>query len=179
FGYSQAAKPRPNRDTWYEQALRRVNPDNTDYGSIWEQRKQAFIGQFGNRYFQYSLGSTAAMVLLLTVTIVQRVSYKRALDVAAQSIADILRHDEYSRQAAREAIRRYNDHIETFNRVIEAKQEGLSKSTSATESELQRVTQELSDTREENKALRSELAKKSRTAAATTPGPAVEQAPPV
>jgi hypothetical protein len=108
------------------------------------------------------------------VTIVARVSHKRALDVAAQSMADILRHDEYSRQAAREAIRRYNDHIKTCNRVIEAKQEGHIKSTSATEAELQRVTQELADTREENRALRSELAKKSRTGAATTPGPTVD-----
>ena len=178
-GYRQTTKPRPTRDTWYERALRRVNPDNTDYGSIWEQRKRAFLGQLGNRYFQYSFGATVAVMLLLTVTIMQRVSYKRALDVAAQSIADVLRHDEYSRQVAREAIRRYNDHIETCNRVIEAGQEGQSKSTSATESELQRVTQELADTREENRALRSELAKKSRTGAATTPGAAVEQAPPV
>jgi hypothetical protein len=178
-GYSQASKPRPSRDTWYEQALRSVSPGNTDYGSIWEQRKQAFIGQLGNRYFQYGFGATVVVMLLLTVTIVQRVSYKRALDVAAQSIADVLRHDEYSRQTAREAIRRYNDHIETCNRVIEAKQEGQTKSTSATEAELQRVTQELADTCEENKALRSELVRKSRTTAATTPGPAVEQAAPV
>jgi len=96
------------------------------------------------------------------VTFVQHVSHKRALELAAQSIADVLRHDEYSRQVAREAIRRYNDHIESCNRVIEARQEGLAKSISATESELQRIREELVDTREENKALREDLAKKSK-----------------
>src|SRR5204862_5272592 len=129
--YSQTSKQRPKHDTWYEQALRHINRDNTDFGSIWEQRKRAFMGQFRNPYFRFSLGATAAIVLLLTVTCLQRVSYKRALDVAAQSIADVLRHDEYSRGIAREAIRRYNDHIEACNRVIEARQEGLSKSISA------------------------------------------------
>jgi hypothetical protein len=179
FVHGQTSKRRPTSDTWYEQALRHINPDNTDYGSIWEQRKRAFLGQLGNRYFQYSLGATVAMVLLLTLTIVERVSHKRALDVAAQSIADVLRHDEYARQAAREAIRRYNDHIEACNRVIEARQEGVSKSASIAEGELQRVTQELADTREENKALRNELAGKSKAGAAVTARPTVEHEQPV
>jgi polyribonucleotide nucleotidyltransferase len=171
----QTSKPRPRNEAWYEQALRHINPDNTDYGSIWEQRKRAFLSQLGNRYFQYSFGATVAIVLLLTVTIVQRVNYKRALNVAAQSIADVIRHDEYSRQVAREAIRRYNDHIEACNRVIEAKQEGLSKSVSATESELYRIREELADTREENKALRNDQAKKSKIIASVKSGPTTLQ----
>jgi len=160
--YSQVSRQRPKHDTWYEQALRHINPENIDFGSIWEQHKREFIAQLGNRYFHYSFGATAAIVLLLTVMFVQHVSHKRALEVAAQSIADVLRHDEYSRQVAREAIRRYNDHIESCNRVIEARQEGLARSISATESELQRISEELADTREENKALREDLAKKSK-----------------
>jgi hypothetical protein len=163
--YSQASRQRPKHDTWYEQALRHINPKNIDFGSIWEQRKRAFIAQLGNRYFQYSFGATAAIVLLLTVTFVQHVSHKRALELAAQSIADVLRHDEYSRQVAREAIRRYNDHIESCNRLIEARQEDFAKSVSATESELQSTSEELADTRQENKDLREDLAKKSKVIA--------------
>jgi septal ring factor EnvC (AmiA/AmiB activator) len=159
----------PSRETWYEKALRRINPDNVDFGSRWEERKRAILDQLGNRYFQYGLGTTAAIVVLLTVTCVQRVSHKRALDLAARSIADVLRHDEYSRKAAREAIRRYNEHIEACNRIIEASQDGPSKSLSDAESELQHVRKELADTREENKTLRNELAKKQKIIAGMTP----------
>ncbi len=177
--YSQASKQRPKHDTWYEQALRHINPNNFDFGSIWEQRKRAILNQIGNPYFQYSFASTAVIVVVLTLLCVQRVSHKRALDIAAQSIADILRHDEYSRQVAREAIRRYNEHIESCNRVIEAAQDGPSKAISETEAELQHVRRELADIREENKALRNELAKKQKTAAGMTPRETPEQAPPV
>jgi hypothetical protein len=177
--YGRISKPRPRNDTWYEQALRHINPDNTDYGSIWEQRKRAFLSQLGNRYFQYSFGATVTIVLLLTLTIVQRANYTRALDVAVQSIADVIRHDEYSRQVAREAIRRYNDHIEACNRVIEARQEGLSKSISASESELSRIRQELADTREENRALRNDLAKKPTIITTVKSGPTTGQEQPV
>src|SRR4051794_14351503 len=119
--FTQAAKPRPKRTPWYEQALRHINPENTDYGVVWEQRKDELFRQLPNRQFQYSFCATLAVVLLLTVTCVQRISHKRALDVAAQSIADVIRHDEYSRQVARSAIQRYNEHIEACNRVIEAR----------------------------------------------------------
>jgi hypothetical protein len=170
LAYSQTSKPRPRHDTWYEQALRRINPDNTDFGSLWEQRKQAILSQLASRYFLYSAGSTLAVVLMFAVVLVQRVSHKRALELAAQSIADVLRHDEHSRQAAREAIRRYNEHIDACNQVVERRQDGLLKSVSAAESELHRVRQELADTRDENKALRNDLAKKA--APVSTPSPA-------
>ena len=160
LAYSQNSKPRPRNDTWYEQALHRINPDNADVGSMWEQRKRAILSQLASRYFLYSAGATLAVVLMFAVVLVQRVSQKRALDIAAQSIADVLRHDEHSRQAAREAIRRYNEHIDACNQVVERRQDGLLKSMSAAESELQRVRQELTDTRDENKALRNDLAKK-------------------
>src|SRR5207249_2777930 len=123
--------------------------------------------------------ATAAIVVVLTLLCVQRVSHKRALNIAAASLADVLRHDEHSRQVAREAIRRYNEHIENCNRVIETGQDGLSKSTSETEAELQRVRTELADTREENKALRNELAKKQKIIAGMTSRESPEQAPPV
>jgi len=158
----QASKQRPRQqETWYEQALRSINSNNIDFGAIWEQRKRAILEQFGNRYFQYGFASTAVIVILLTVLCLQRISHKRALDIAAQSIADVIRHDEYSRQVAREAIRRYNEHVEGCNRAIETRQDGLTKSVSDAEAELHRLRIELADTREENKALRNELAKKS------------------
>jgi len=168
--YAQSSKPKPQRETWYERALRQINPNDTDYGALWEERKRAFMSQFGNPYFQYSLAATVATVALLTVSCAQRISHKRALGVAAQSIADVLRHDEHSRRAAREAIRRYNDHIEACNRSIET-----GKSLSAAESELRRLRQELADTHEENRKLRNELAKKPKNIAEAPPQASGEQ----
>ena len=165
--YGQASKQRPKQhETWYEQALRSINPNNTHFGAIWEQRKRAILDQFGNRYFQYSFASTAAIVILLTVLCVLRISHKRALDLAAQSIADVLRHDEYSRQAAREAIRRHNEHIEKCNRMVEADASGLWKWISSAEleavnSNMRRMADELAAAREEVKNLKAELNDKS------------------
>ncbi len=165
--YGQPPKQRPKQpETWYERALRGINPNNTDYGAIWEQRKRAMLDQFGNRYFQYGFASTAAIVILLTILCVQRVSHKHALDVAAQSIADVLRHDEYSRQAAHGAIRRYNDHIEKCNRMVEADASGLWKWISSAElealnSNMRRMADELAAAREEVKTLTAELNNKS------------------
>ncbi|HLQ77616.1 MAG TPA: hypothetical protein VK210_09680 [Terriglobia bacterium] len=143
------------RQTWYERVLNNVNPDNKDYGAAWEQRKRAFIVQLENPYFQYGLGTTGALVLLLTVTVAQYTRYRRALVVAAQSLTDVLRHDQYSREIAREAIRRYNEHIESCNRVIESGGESQTKHDGVQSSELLA-------TREENKALREDSERKSR-----------------
>jgi hypothetical protein len=169
--YSQARKQTGREDTWYEQALRHFNPNHIDYGAIWEQRKRAILQQVGSPYFQYSLVTTTAVLLLLTVVCVQRMSYKRSLDIAALSIADVLRHDEYSRKVADEAIRRYNEHIENCNRWIEAGQDS--------EVELQRLRRELADTQLENKSLRNQVATTEKILAGITAQGKAEQVPPV
>ena len=169
--YTQARQQSRRNTTWYEEALHSLNPNDINYGSLWEERKRAILHEIGNPYFQYGFAATAAVVVLLTLVCVQRVSRKRALDLAALSIADILRHDEYSRQVADEAIRRYNDHIESCNRLIEAGRDH--------EAELQRVRKELADTRDENRKLRNDLAEKQKIIAGMTQQEQAEQAPPV
>jgi hypothetical protein len=153
------------RHTWYEQLLRQINRADIDYGALWEQSKQDFIHQLGNPYFQYGLGATVAVVLLLVIVIVQRLSHRRSLEIATQSITDALRHDAYSRKVAEEAIQRYNDHIESCNRIIEMGQDRSAKAVLAKESELHRLREELADTRQENRSLRDELAKKTKESA--------------
>ena len=32
--YGETARRRPQRETWYDQALRRINPENIDYGDV-------------------------------------------------------------------------------------------------------------------------------------------------
>lgn len=159
-----ARQERQQPATWYEQLLQRINPQDVDYGATWEQRKQEFINQLGNPYFQYSVGATVAALLLLIITIAQRLSHQRSLDIAAQSLTDVLHHDAYSRQVADEAIQRYNRHIESCNRVIELGQDGMGSSTAARESTLQSLKRQLSDIRQENLSLREELARKSQPA---------------
>jgi len=164
--YAHATQRRPARETWYERALRQINPDDTDWGAIWEQHKREFLDQIGNPYFQYGLGSTTTIVWLFVVLFAQHVSHRRAHELAVQSIADIQRHDEYARQAAREAIRRYNEHIESCNRVIEAAESGASRWISsaeldALESEAQQARSEAAALREETKRLREEIQKQS------------------
>ena len=82
-----------------------------------------------------------------------------------QSMADVRRHDEYARQAAREAIRRYNEHIESCNRVIEAADSGArwmsSAEVEALELEAHQACNEATALREETKRLRDEVQKQS------------------
>ena len=163
--------------TWYERILQRINPDDTDYGAVWEQRKRELMNQLGNPYFQYSLGATSVVILLLTIAVAQRLSYRRSLTIATQSLTDALRHDAYSRQVAEEAIRRHNDHIEGCNRIIELGQDGFGTSMAARESALQALKRQLADVRQENASLREELAKKSKQAAKESTGSQAESTP--
>src|SRR5262245_52158163 len=108
---AQSTQRQAPRETWYEGVIRQINPNDTDWGGIWDQRKQELLNHVGNPYFQYGVGATAVIVWLFIVLFVQHRSHRRALGVAVQSITDIRRHDEYARESAREAIRRYNEHI--------------------------------------------------------------------
>src|SRR5262249_51021797 len=117
-------------------------------------------------YFRYSFASTLAIVVLLSTLLAQHISHRRAIELALQSIADIRRHEEYARKAAREAIRRYNDHIEKCNRMVEADESGLWKWISLAElqalnSKMRRMADELEAAREEVKNLTAELSDKS------------------
>jgi hypothetical protein len=153
---------KPQRQTWYERALNNINPEKKDYGVAWEERKRAFITQLENPYFEYGLGMTGAFVLLLTVVVAQYTSHRRALVVLAQSLTDVLRHDQYSREVAREAIRRYNEHIELCNQAIESNETAVSTPDPEMMSELNRLNAALLATRNESKELRDDNAKKSR-----------------
>src|SRR5262245_57568327 len=161
---------RPQADTWYERAARQINPSNTDYGAIWEQYKHAMTDRLRDPYFRFGFGATLAILVLLATSIAQHVGHRRAMEIAIRSIADIRHHDQYARQAAREAIQRYNDHVENCNRVVEADESGLWKWISSTElaamnSEVQRLNDELKASREEVNRLNAELETKAVTIA--------------
>ena len=160
------AHPRPyeGRDNWYEFLLKQFNPDNLDYGAWMEQRRQAFLNaRVRNPYFGYSLFATLALCLMAAVCAKMGSDQRRALWITAEWMADVYNHDLYSRESAREAIRRYNEHIERCNRAIETGDSGhsvlnaVNGETEALRAELQRVGTELAAAKRENEILQEQL----------------------
>ncbi len=56
----------------------------------------------------------------------QWTDHRRAMWITAEMMTDLYNHDAYSRGVAREAIQKYNDHIERCNRAVEAPDHGMS-----------------------------------------------------
>lgn len=114
-------------DTWYEFLLKQFNPRNFDYGTWMEERRQVFLDEsVRNPYFKYSLGTTIALLVLAMLYTKQWIDHCRAMWITAEMMADLYNHDAYSRGVAREAIQKYNGHIERCNRAIESADHGMS-----------------------------------------------------
>src|SRR5258708_2752227 len=169
-----SAQPQPRtppyqgRDTWYEFLLKQFNRDNLDYGARLEQRRRAFLeARVKNPYFGYSLFATLALCLTTAVGAKMWIDHRRATWVTAEWMADLYNHDLYSREAAREAIQRYNDHIERCNRAIEVGESGHTilgaggAEAEALRAELQRVGGELTTVKRENEIIQEQLRSKS------------------
>ena len=143
----QGENPRQQRQTWYEFALSRLNPNNVDYGAWMEERRRAFLeATIKNQHFNYALAMTLVSLFLLAACAKLQNDGRRKDWVTAEMMTDLLNQDQHSREVAREAIRKYNDHIERCNRVIEAAESGRPVPGSATEAEeLRAKLQEKSD----------------------------------
>ena len=157
------------RDTWYEFLLKQFNPDDIDYGSWLDERRQAFLeARVHNPYFKYSAGVTLALVLMTLVVAKQRIDHHRSMWITAEMMTDLYNHDAYSRQVAREAIETYNHHIERCNRAVEASDHGVPAMDSDNHrltAELQAVTAERDSYRRERDLAKQELTEKERVLA--------------
>jgi hypothetical protein len=103
----------------------RFNKEDFPYGAWLEERRRALVSaRIANPFFWYSFGATTALALLTILSVKLWIDSRRYLWIAAEFLADIYNHDRYSRHVAREAIDRYNQHIEACNRAIEAAEEG-------------------------------------------------------
>ncbi len=153
------------RTTWYEALFRALNPKNIDWGSRWEQRRAIFLdNSIRNRYFMYTAVLSLLLIFSTVVIVWQRWDHAERLHALAQSTADALNYGKYLKQAANEAIRRHNHHIERCNRVIEAGENGVPFGDAA---EVIRLRRELEESRTEvlnltttSKRLQSELEQK-------------------
>jgi hypothetical protein len=159
---TQAARPMYQRgNTWYEFLLKQFNPNNFDYGTWMEERRQVFLDEsVRNAYFKYSLGTTIALLVMAMLYTKQWIDHRRAMWITAEMMTDLYNHDAYSRGVAREAIQKYNDHIERCNRAIEATDHGMSIPAAGSDtSDLKIQLQSVADERDSYKRER-DLAKR-------------------
>ena len=152
-------------DTWYEFLLKRINPTDFDYGAWLEERRSNFReASVENPYFWYCFWLTIWAVLASTAYAKRCIDQGRERDLTDEMMADLYNHDLYSRQAARDAIAKYNQHIEQCNRVIEAAESGRSLVASGSEAEptanSQQVADQLAAMTRERDTLRRELGEK-------------------
>ena len=174
-GYPQAQPPlqhgRPlyqRRDSWYEFLLKQFNPDNFNYGIWMEQRRQGFLeARARNPYFGYSLGVTVTLLLVTVVSAKLWIDHRRAMWVTAEMMTDLYNHDLYSRRFARDAIQKYNDHIERCNRAIEAAEHGTpihgeNSDVDRLRRELQSVAEERDSYKRERDLCKNDLTEKER-----------------
>ena len=108
-------------DTWYEFLLKQFNPSDIDYGKWMEERRRVFLAaSVKNPYFPYSLGVTIWSLLVMIAYAKLRIDRRRERYLTEEMLTDLYNQDLYSRQAAKEAIAKYNNHVEHCNRAIEA-----------------------------------------------------------
>ncbi len=157
-----------SRGTWYEFLLKQFNPHNFDYGAWLEKRREAFLEATAKEpYFWYSLSVTAGTLLLMGAYAKLYLDHRRTMRVTAEMMADVYSHDLLSRQAANEAIEKYNRHIEQCNRAIEASEAGDARpgwgeaQVDSLKAELQRVAGQLEATAQDRNKLQEELRQKS------------------
>ena len=108
-------------DTWYEFLLKQFNPNDVDYGRWVEERRRVFLESSAkNPYFPYSFWLTVWSLLVMVAYGKLRIDRRRERYLTEEMLTDLYNQDLYSRQAAKDAIAKYNNHVEHCNRAIEA-----------------------------------------------------------
>jgi hypothetical protein len=160
-------QPYTGRDTWYEFLIKQFNPRDVDYGAWLEKRREAFLAATVREpHFWYSLSATTALLFVLIAYSKLYLDHRRSMRITAEMMADIYTHDLYSRQAANEAIQKYNGHIEQCNRAIEAAESGDGRpgwggtAMDSVKAELERVAAQLEATTQDRNKLQEELRQK-------------------
>ena len=161
-------QPSLGRDTWYEFLLKKCNPSGFDYGAWLEKRREAFLdASVKEPHFWYSLWVTAWSLLVMAAYAKLYLDHHRKMRATAEMMADICSHDSHSRHMAKEAIERYNQHIEQCNRMMEAAESGDGRpgwgnsEAEVLRAELQRVANQLEATTQERNKLQEELRQRS------------------
>jgi hypothetical protein len=108
-------------DSWYDFLLKQFNPNDVDYGKWMEERRGVFLeASAKNPYFPYSFWLTIWSLIVMAAYGKLRIDRRRERYLTEEMLTDVYNQDLCSRQAAREAIAKYNNHVEHCNRAIEA-----------------------------------------------------------
>ena len=114
---------------------------------------------------------TAGLLVMIAAYAKLILDHRRSMRVTAEMMSDLYSHDLYSRQVAKEAIEKYNQHIEQCNRAMEAAESSNGRpgwGNSEVESlraELQRIAGQLEATTQDRNKLQEELRQKSQVVA--------------
>jgi hypothetical protein len=159
------ARPRDEKENFFTSSTKLVNRRDVDYGALVERRRQAFLdASVANPFFWYSALTTAFLIALMIAYGVRVMDEKRKLWRAAEILNDVWNDAQYARATAETAIERYNCHMETCNRVIEAQLSGrpspAALETTDVRNELMRVRGELDSVESERKLLKAKLDEK-------------------
>lgn len=160
-------QPSLGHGTWYEFVLKQFNPYDTDYGAWLEKRREAFLeATVKASHFWYSLSLTTGLLVMLIAYTKLYLDQRRSMTITAEMMADLYTHDLYSSQTAKEAIEKYNRHIEHCNRAIEAAESVDGRpgwgntAVDSLKAELQRVAAQLEATMQDRNKLQEELRQK-------------------
>jgi len=152
-GYSRA------RTSPLDAMVHSLNPRDVNLGAMWEERRRAWLENAGaNRYFWYSFVATIIVILSWFALAWLQIDRVRERWQLAEHAADALRYAEYCKRKAKEAINRYNLHIETCNRVIEAGDSGMATPETANLEDYKREIQRL---KSDNDAKELQIARQS------------------
>jgi len=159
------ARPRAEKENFFTSSTKLVNRSDVDYGALVERRRQAFLdASVANPFFWYSALTTSFLIALMFAYGVRVMGEKRKLWRAAEILNDVWNDAQYARATAVAAIERYNRHMETCNRVIEAQLSGrpspAALETTDVRNELIRVRGELDSVESERKLLKAKLDEK-------------------
>jgi hypothetical protein len=126
------------------------NPRHLNMGQIFAERKQAWLDNaLYNQYFWYSFWVTGLLILSWFAIAWIHDDRVRETWELAEFAADAVNYANHCKRAAKEAITRYNQHVEACNRVIESKTSGLVTPETA---HLEDYKQEIARLRNDNDA---------------------------
>lgn len=150
----------PVRETIFEFYLRALNPNRIPWGDRIDQRLAELANQsLWNPYFRVCALQTGAILILLLLCWAWWDKMRQIKWIAAEYLTDALNARTLADRKALEAISRYNEHIESCNRVIEGQESGLpgSSSNDRWRQELQQMKDKLTAEMAKSTRLEEEL----------------------
>jgi acyl transferase domain-containing protein len=147
--------------------LHELNPNDTDWGAWYEQRRRALIdASVHDSNFWYSFWVTLGLIVTGSAWVKSLRDRTRQTHIMGDQMNKVRDYAAYSRRVAKEAIRRYNTHIELCNRAIEASEPGHStvlggnSAAASLRTEIAEAKQQISSLDGDKRRLEAEVAQK-------------------